>query len=145
MALTTDRFFYDALRANSGIMLNTDGRIFNPARPEIDEEEDAIPYIIIQHTGLQQNSGSKDAEEEDTDTITITAVAETREGLGNLAQLIRDVMREAFDAFSDDDETQYGFGIEDYGFSAGPVQYDSVKPCHFQDLVWSCETINVLQ
>ena len=32
--------------------------------------------------------------------------------------------------------------VEDYQFSAEAVQYDSLKPCYWQALVYQCDVIN---
>lgn len=143
MSLITDKFFYDALRNNADVIEVTEGRIFNTARPEIDEEEDKIPYIIIQNMGTQEQNLTKDGDTTDNDTITILVVAETREELGDITTLIRQTIKEAMDELDYDDGEKLGYNMLDYTFSAGAVMYDFTKPCHYQELTWVCETENL--
>lgn len=143
MSLVTDKFFYDALRNNADVIEVTEGRIFNTARPEIDEKVDKIPYIIIQNMGTQEQNLTKDEDTTDSDTITILVVAETREGLGDMATLIRKTIKDAMDELDYDDGVESGYNMLDYTFSAGAVLYDSMKPCHYQELTWICETENL--
>lgn len=141
MSLITDRFFYDALRNSADVIEVTEGRIFNTARPEIDEEEDKIPYVIIQNMGTQGQNISKDGDDADLDTITITVVAEKREGLGDMTTLIRETIEDEMDDAGMDCECcDDGYDIIEYSFSAGAVQYDGMKPCFFQELTWVVET-----
>lgn len=143
MSLITDKFFYDALCNNADLKEVTKGRIFNTARPEIDEDEDKIPYTIIQNMGTQEHNLTKDGDTTDHDTITILVVAETREDLGNITTLIRETIKDAIDALDYEDGIESGYNLLDYTFSAGPIQYDGMKPCHFQELTWVCETENI--
>lgn len=140
MSLSTDRFFYDALRNDSDIIATTGGRIFNPGREDIDEEEDKIPYIILSLDGVQnEHADNKDECGEglvDSDTISVLVVAENRNKLANLANTVRNVLHQALDEFWDEDVELYGFSIFDYSFSAGPVQLDASKPCCFQTLTY---------
>lgn len=142
MSLSTDRFFFQALRTEGDIIELTQGRIFNPAREDIDEEEDKIPYIIISLDGTQNVPTDKDAQGEgrlDTDTISVLCVAEDRESLANLAELVRRTLRKALVDFGEDEAVEYGFSITDYAFAGGAVQFDPGKPCCFQTLTYSVE------
>ena len=60
MSLSTDKFFYRALKADTAIMKATGGRIFNPARTTADEKEDRIPYITITLDEVDNQSETKD-------------------------------------------------------------------------------------
>lgn len=141
MSLSTDKYFYQSLRTSADILESTNGRIFNPAREDIDEEEDKIPYIILTLDGVQNEPTDKDCGEGrvDNDTISILVVAEDRERLSNLAELVRTTLRRALERFNDNDSIEYGFSITDYRFSAGGVQFDGSKPCCFQTLTYTVE------
>lgn len=137
MSLATDKFFIEALSNSEVVTSAFEGRIFDTARPEIDEEEDKIPYLIVTNEGVQNVTESKDDVcESDTDNVTISVlvVGRDRQDLADLSQCVRNCLREAIT--EDEDE------ILDYTFTAGPVQYDDMKPCHFVTLNYNCVTEN---
>lgn len=145
MSFYADKFFYEALKSDDDIISMTDGRIFNPARTTVDEKEDKIPYIIISFNGLTNDTTTKDDVEGDTDTISIAieVTAESRESLAELTQRIRQRIVAYYKTVryestpSENDEYPI-----DWSFTAGPVQYDYIKPCMFQVLNYSCEFDN---
>ena len=145
MSLITDSFFYNAIKDVDKILALTDGRIFNPARNEEDDEEDRIPYIIITHDGGNNQTESKDtssAESEyDSDNVSVLCVADDRESLAELIQIVRKTICIAAD--SDEAAEERGFAITDYRLSYGPVEMDPSRPCCFQRLTYQCETINL--
>lgn len=135
--LTTDKLFYDALREDMYILGATQGRIYNTVYPEVETGDDKIPYIIIAHEGVQNQSESKDMPGEgsvDIETISVLIVAgeHDRGPLAELAQQVRNCIKEA----------AADWDIYDYSFSAGPVQYDTDKPCYYQTFTYVCETPN---
>lgn len=138
MSLKSDKFFFRALRSSAEIAQFVDGRIFNPARPTIDENQDRIPYIIVMFENLTNTALTKDAIEgyEDTVNISILCVAEDRDSLGELSDAVRSCCREYWED-NDDEERPI-----DWQFSAGGVQYDPMKPCCFQTLHYQCSTSN---
>lgn len=137
MSLITDKFFFDALRSDSSLCTLLDGRIFNPARATIDEEEDRVPYIIITLDSVQNDQGTKDDVESATDTATVSilCVGTNREQLATLTQAVRTRCKEYYWAHREDALSPY-----DWQFSAGPVQYDPMKPCVYQTLTYQCDT-----
>jgi len=142
MSLITDLFFYNALKADDDIMEETEGRIFNTARNEEDENEDKLPYIIITYDGMQNDQGTKDSTGEsdiDRDTISVLCVAEDREDLADLMEMVRPCIK---DAMEDQDATEQGFIIDDYSLTASAIECDPSRPCHFQTLTYQCETNN---
>lgn len=131
--LTFDKHFYESLSQDAYIKALTDGRIFNPARPVIDEEDDKIPYIIITNDGGSNQEESKDCELEgtrDNVTISVLCVASDRKKLADLIQKVRDVIR-----ISAEDWPR----LLQYSLSAGSVQFDPSKPCQYQTLTYQCE------
>lgn len=145
MSLKTDLFFARACRRQS-IIDTTHNRIFNTGRDEISEEEDKIPYIIITNDGTRNDVESKDDKPEseyDSDTVSVLVVSDTR---SHLAELVEEVRTSVCDDVADMDEEMgrnFGFIIQDYTFTAGPVEYDPSKPCFFQTLTYNCETYNI--
>lgn len=146
MSLTTDRFFYNALRTSDEVMEMTDGRIFNTARNSEDENQDKIPYIIIMFDGGQNTNLTKDDFEGDTDNVTVSilAVASTREQLANLTnktrETIRDYWRDVMSGADVDEDCP-----DSCQFSASRIEYDMTKPCFYMTLRYDCETNNNMQ
>ena len=140
MSLVIDKFFRAALLSSERLHELTDSRIFNPARPEKDETEDVVPYIILTYEGMTNASDHKDTlweGDEDTETVGVLCVAETREALAELTTEVRRIVKEY--AEDGDDE----LCPNDYTISASAVQYDAAKPCVYQTLTYVCLTDNI--
>lgn len=139
MSLATDKFFFNALAASDDIEDVVDGRIFNPARSTADEDEDKVPYIIITLDSVQNIVDTKDNElegEDDTVQVSILCVADDRESLAELTEMVRTQCREYWEgAGASDTEAP-----EWWTFSASGVYYDDMKPCTYQTLTYNCET-----
>lgn len=144
MSLITDKVFYNALKASTDIMALTDGRIYNTAIPEPDEEleNEPLPYIIITFDGMTNDDMTKDnGYEGETDRVQIgvLCVAESREELGPLTQAVRNQIEEYFSNISASDE-DYALVPDDYQLSATPVMYDPLMPCYHVQLQYNCDT-----
>ena len=139
--LDTDKFFWDALRTDGGIVKMTGGRIFNTARSTTDEREDKVPYVVITFDSLTNDETTKDDEVEspyDSVNVSVLCVASDREQLARLTKAVRERDRRYF--------AQKGerYGIDDWRFSAGGVMYDELKPCFYQLLSYQITTDNDL-
>ncbi len=139
MSLITDKAFYEALTASSEIVAQTDGRIYNTSIPVPDEQLDnePLPYLIITLEGVSNEGMTKDNPfEGDTDVVTIGVLgaAADRASLGQLLEAVRTQIRTYFTTATSD------LAPVDYQFSAGAVQYDSIKPCYYQTLQYQCDT-----
>lgn len=132
--LNIDPFFYQALK-DDHVDEFVNGRIYNPARPEIDEEEDKIPYIIIQPMGETASMATKDKRFAplDTATVDILCVAESREALADLTNQTDRAIRNAVNNLTEDSD------IADITPSAGQVNFDPTKPCCYQTLSYQVE------
>lgn len=140
MSLTTDLFFYRVL-SESDVYDMTEGRIFNPARTTIDEEQDRIPYVIITFESLENMVESKDDNvegPEDRVVIGILCVAENREALADLTIAVREAV---YGYYQDVAGEAYDSAPEEYTISAKEIQYDPTKPCCYQQLFYSCITL----
>ena len=145
MSLITDKVFYNALRSNSEVMALVSGRIESTSIPVPDEEfmNEPVPYIIITFDSLQNEGFTKDNSfEGDTDRVqvSIEVAADSRDALGDIMEAIRKAVIEYFEdedghAWDDDD-----YVPNSYTFSAGPIGYDSMKPCYYQTLQYQCDT-----
>lgn len=147
MSLRTDIVFVKALQSNEGLMASLPaGGVYNPAipMPEDDVENAPIPYIIVGLSGVQNDDSYKDNDfEGDTDHVQISIIvcAKSREQLGDLTEDVRLTIREYFEEHQDDDsDHDYVLIPQEMVFSAGPVNYDSRKPCFWQELSYNCDT-----
>lgn len=140
--LNVDTYFYECLRRSS-VKDAVDGRIFNPARPEIDEKEDKVPYIIIEYDGGSADNGTKDDKvaELSNATIAVTCVADDREKLARLTELVNDTITDALEQdLYYDEHDEWRFYIEYCTPAALNVEMDIKKPCCYQTLTYQCET-----
>lgn len=138
MNLLADQVFFDAIKENAELMQTIGNRLYSTAIPLPDAEADnvPIPYVILTFDGLTNDGYSKDGYEGIQDNVTVGVIitAATREELGTIANDIRTSVREYFNA---------NFGtldgiLDDYRFSAQPVQYYAAKPCFWQELSYQC-------
>lgn len=141
--LNVDMLFHAALEANHDLMEMLGGRVFNTARPELDEQEDKLPYAIITYEGGASSGDTKDNDLSalDSANISILLVVGDRQGLADVTELVEDSISDAFEQYDElNEKHQWRFYIDDCTPSAGPVQYDPAKPCYFQTLTYQCDT-----
>lgn len=133
----TDKFFYDVLRQSEAVTGIVSDRIFNTGRPEEDETEDRVPYIIVTFDGMTNDSPTKDDVEGDSDTtrVSILCVTKTRTQLAELTTAVRNAVMTSYN-----DGAEYAEQPFSYMLSANGVQYDMDKPCYFQTLQYQCNT-----
>ena len=171
MSLLTDKMFVEALKASADFMQAIGGRLWDTAieRPNIEAENEPVPYCIVTFDGLNNQDSTKDDPYEgcvDAVNIGIELTAQTREELGLLARMVRKTIHDQFSwvmRFAELRDNQ-DFDIEDcnsfqlmvvreyddifrevpydYTFSSDPVQYDSMKPCYWQVLHYQCDVKN---
>lgn len=147
MSLITDAIFVKALRSNADLIAQLPaGDVYNTAiaLPDEDADNAPLPYVIVSFDGLNNQDTTKDNDYDgltDTVTIGIEIAAETRPKLGELARIVRKTLREYFrEHQGDDSDEDYQLIPDDMTFSAQPVQYDSLKPCYWQQLTYQCDT-----
>lgn len=147
MSLITDAIFVKALRSNAELIEQLPaGDVYNTtiALPDEDIDNAPLPYVIVSFNGLQNEDQTKDDDfeaESDNVQIGIEIAAETRPKLGALAMAVRKTLREYFrDHQGDDSDEDYALIPNDMTLSAQPVQYDSLKPCYWQTLIYQCDT-----
>jgi hypothetical protein len=145
MSLQTDIIFAKALKSNADLMAELPaGNVYNTAIALPDEEADnaPVPYIIVSFNGLNNQDTTKDSSYQgmtDTVTIGITIAARTRVELADLAITARQTIEEYLQAQSPGDE-DYELVPNVITLQAQGVQYDSLKPCYWQELIYTCET-----
>lgn len=144
MSLQTDSVFIKALQTDDDIREGVGGRIYGQAIPMPDEEADnvPVPFIVVSFDGLANETTGKDDDmegQEDKVTISVTACAASNQALHQLAEAVRARIRERLSNLDEDDEDQEVAPL-DYELSAGPMSYDSLKPCFWQKLTYVCVT-----
>lgn len=146
MGLSTDSIFIAAISSDNDIMAalgktsKRPARLYSTAIPLPDEQADnvPVPFVIVTIDGLTNDETTKDDPFESNDdkvTIGITVAASHRKALADLTQAIRSTIHQ----YMMENETP----VEDYAFSAEAVQYDSLKPCYWQTLVYQCDVNNL--
>ena len=128
-----------ALSASDTVQTLTEGRIFNTIRPELDEKEDKIPYIVVTYEGMTNDCDNKDMVEgaSDNERVQVLCVACDRIQLANLINAARDAIRE----YLSEHDSLIEFGIADYELSASAILSDWTVPCTYQSLNYSISTI----
>ena len=172
MSLQTDIIIYDALSADTELMAAIGDRLYCTAipAPDLEAENTPCPYVIVTFDGLNNQDTTKDDPYEGgTDKVQISVIvaANNRLELAELTQKIRHIIHEDFSyqwryeglrANGQQLTTSNGFLLrvlkdfdrmvrqmpQDYTFSADAVQYDSMKPCYFQELHYLCDMYNIL-
>ena len=147
MSLQTDIIFVKALRSNTSLISKLPaGDVYNTAIALPDEKLDnaEVPYIIVSYDGLNNQDSTKDSSFDgltDMVTVGIEIAAKTRPQLAELAIMVRDTIRDYFrqHVASQDDE-DYALIPNSYQLQAQQVQYDSLKPCYWQQLAYQCDT-----
>jgi hypothetical protein len=140
MSLATDSIFVDALKSNSALVERVGGRIYGTAIPLPDEDADnvPVPYLIVTFDGLNNDAGTKDNMYEsnyDHVNIGLEVTGETLAKLHEVSQMVRDTIWNYF--------VNNHTAVEDYTFTAGAIQFDSLKPCYWQTLHYQCDVYNL--
>ena len=144
MSLQTDLIFFDALSADTELMTTIGNRLYCTAIPvpDLEAENTPCPYVIITFDGLNNQDTTKDSSYQsmtDTVTVGITIAARTRVELADLAIEARQTIEQYLQAQRPGDE-DYDLVPNAITLQAGAVQYDSLKPCYWQELTYQCET-----
>lgn len=142
--LNVDKLFIAALNQSNDVTDMVSDRIFDPARPEKDDLEDKIPYIIVTYDGGSSDGGYKDTTLAPLNqaTVSVLCVAATRAALATLTESAYAAIEDALYDDSIYSDKDWRFYIEDCTPSASAVQMDELKPCYFQTLTYQCSTTN---
>ena len=126
-----------SLNRSDALTTLVENRIFNTMRPEYDEQEDKIPYIVVTYEGMTNDNDTKDSIEgdEDVERVNVLIVAQDRVLLANIINEARTAIRDYLggDAFDT-------YGIADYSVSASAVLGDWTVPCVYQSLNYTIST-----
>ena len=137
--IVADIAIVQALQRSETIETLVEHRIFNTMRPEYDEQEDKIPYIVVTYEGMTNDCDNKDMVEgaSDNERVQVLCVACDRIQLANLINAARDAIRE----YLSEHDSLIEFGIADYELSASAILSDWTVPCTYQSLNYSISTI----
>lgn len=126
-----------SLNRSDALTTLVENRIFNTMRPEYDEQEDKIPYIVVTYEGMTNDNDNKDSIEgdEDVERVNVLIVAQDRVQLSNIINEARKAIRDYLggDAFDT-------YGIADYSVTASAILGDWTVPCVYQSLNYSIST-----
>lgn len=136
--IVADIAVISALSSNEELADLTSGRIFNTARPEKEEKEDNIPYIIVTYEGMVPTNENKDYINgaSDQERVDVLCVAEDR---ASLAALINAARRTIAAALSSKEYFEQ-YSVLDFGETATAILYDWTVPCVYQSLQYTIET-----
>lgn len=141
MGLSTDAIFVAAIKSDDGLMGAISGRLYGTAIPLPDEDADnvPVPYVIVTFDGLTNDAQTKDCPYEgDFDSVNI-GVEVTAASLAALHELTQKVRTVVLGYMESEDTT-----VRDYQLTAGPIQYDQLKPCYWQVLRYQCD-VEIIQ
>lgn len=152
--LSTDIFFIMALKSNDELMATLPAHDIynNVAYPDIDMENVALPYIIVNNDGGQNLIETKDdtyESAEDRVNISVRIAAVNRKQLDELASAVRKTVYQFItdmDAQMCDGEQPEGHELkpDDYELSFSDIAYIPDKPCCQVMLYYLCQVLNNL-
>ena len=130
-----------ALLRNEELRTLTCDRIFNTARPENEEKEDNIPYIVVTYEGMQPADENKDYAQGITDAerVNVLCVAPDRVQLADLINKSRKAITE----YLESEDCHKEFKTDDFSEAATAVMYDWTVPCVYQSLQYTVYTSNL--
>lgn len=148
MGLLTDTFFIRALKSDAELiaMLPAGGVYNNVADPDYDMANVALPYIIVNNDGGDNQATNKDDEFEGTEdrvNISIRITAKSREELADMSLRVREtVCSFAKAALQRVIEGSAQKGDElcpyEYSFRFSDIAFDMEKPAHTMMLYYDC-------
>ena len=148
MSLLTDAIFIEALNTDQQLMsMLAAGDVYGTtiALPDEDIMNAPLPYCIVTYDGMNNDPGTKDDYEGDYDQVRIgvTVAAKTRAELARLIVMVRNRIRDYFSGVAEEEIKTENEGLVpyDYTLQSSPVQYDMLKPCYWQTLTYSCDTL----
>lgn len=141
MGLSTDAIFVAAIKSDDELMGAISGRLYGTAIPLPDEDADnvPVPYVIVTFDGLTNDAQTKDCPYEgdfDSVNIGVEVAAASLAALHELTQKVRTVVL----GYMESEDTT----VRDYQLTAGPIQYDQLKPCYWQVLRYQCD-VEIIQ
>ena len=152
MSLQTDLIFIAALQQSEDVAAVLGDRIYPTAipRPDAEVQNEPVPYVIVTFEGIQPDEQTKDDDfdqEDETVQIGVTIVAETREKLANVSELVRRTIKEYFEKLKGtdpadlDEYDQEMLPLLPYSAkpSGGQITYDPDKPCSWMTLTYTCD------
>ena len=147
--INSQEFFTHALHDSEAVtdLLANDGgepNIFEyPCEEELGDNP-GKPYIVVQNTGTTSESIDKDMDSfdpmNDQTTIEVTIVASNKSDAKAVAFEARNELRSAMDQFGYQEESSFGFRLEDSKYSDRGVQFDVESGNYFVTMTYLIET-----
>lgn len=136
--IVADIAVMQSLNRSDALTTLVENRIFNTMRPELDEREDKIPYIVVSYEGMTNDCDNKDLCEgaQDVERVNVLCVAQDRIQLANVINVARDAVR----SYLNSDDCFAKYSIEDYEISASAILGDWTVPCVYQSLNYTIST-----
>lgn len=134
-----DEIIFDAIRADSALMVAIGGRVESTCFEVSPDEPDntPVPYLLVMDDGLQQNLTTKDTVWEGCeDKVQVSveiAGREPRQVQRLLKKVRRAVERYIVAMYKRGEETPQLDSL-----SASQLQWDWMKPCYYQHLTYQC-------
>lgn len=140
---TLAEIFYDAILADDDLMTTTGGRVVSTCFeiPPGNEDNTPLPNIIITNDGFTNNKSTKDVvweSDEDVVAATVNVAAGSPQEVDAIVAMVRKAIEtyvcSMYASGQDTPELQEGFP------QSNGIAWDWVKPCYYQEIVYSCVT-----
>ena len=148
MGLITDTFFIRALKSDAELiaMLPAGGVYNNVADPDYEMQNVALPYVIVNNDGGDNQATTKDDEfegSEDRVNISIRVTAKSRDELAKLTMRIRETVcsfakaaiQRVMDGTPEEGDELCPF---EYSLRFSDISFVMQKPAHTQMLYYDC-------
>ena len=140
-----DELFFNALMADSELVLAVGGRIESTCFEVSPDEQDntQLPCIIVTDDGLTNNLTTKDTEwESDEDRVqaSVEIDAESPKRVKQLIQMVRKAIANYIESLADKgEEIPCLQSVQTNG-----VAWDWMKPCYHSTITYQCDVVNEL-
>ena len=138
-----DELFFNALMADSELVLAVGGRIESTCFEVSPDEQDntPLPCIIVTDDGLTNQPDTKDVEWESTiDRVqaSIEVDAKSPKDVKALVGMVRKAVANYIESLADKDEyVPYLVSVQTNG-----VAWDWMKPCYHSTITYQCDVVN---
>lgn len=131
-----DEIFYEAIKADAGIMALVGGRVTSTCVevPPGEKDTTKLPYLIITDDPYQNELGTKDEKwESDTDRVQAGVIinAESPKDVKSIRRMVRKAIAEYVSSMAEPPTL--------VSSSNEGVEWDWTKPCYFDVLHYQCD------
>lgn len=145
MALELDELFFNALMADSDLVLAVGGRIESTCFEVSPDEKDntQLPCIIVTDDGLTNNLTTKDTEwESDEDRVQASVEVDGRDPkeVKRFIRMVRKAIANYIESLADKGEDIPCL----QSVQTNGVAWDWMKPCYHSTITYQCDVVNDL-